>query len=122
MIYRRKFLVADDDPDIGIMIKTMLEFDGYSVTVIGKASNAPAHLREGGFDLLIMDMLMSEANGAEICSQIKNDASTSHIPVIMISGHPEAERFSKEAGADDFISKPFEMQQILAKVAKYAGN
>lgn len=113
---QHRILVVDDDPDIGIMIKTMLEYHGYPVTVTSKATDAESMLKTGTFRLLIMDMLMSGMNGVDICTRIKEDPSTSQVPVIMISAHPHAEKICQEAGAEDFIPKPFEMHDILSKI------
>jgi len=106
----------DDDPDIGTMIKMMLEYKGYSVTVSDRAELAQQTLNSGGVDLVIMDMLLSGVNGTDLCIDLKKNKSTSHIPVIMISAHPNAKEICLEAGADEFISKPFDMNDILSKI------
>jgi len=112
-----KILVLDDDPDIGTMIKMMLEYKGYAVTVSDRAVQAEEALRSNNIDLIIMDMLLSGVNGTDLCTDLKKDSSTSHIPVIMISAHPNAKEICLQAGADEFISKPFDMQDILSKIA-----
>ena len=114
-----RILVVDDDPDIGIMIKIMLEYQGYSVAVTERAEKAEDMVRTGHFDLLIMDMLLSGMNGIDICARLKKDKSISHIPVIMISAHPNAREISLNAGAEDFVSKPFDMQEMLAKITRF---
>ena len=106
----------DDDPDIGTMIKMMLEYKGYTVTVSDRADLAQQILNNGGVDLIIMDMLLSGVNGTDLCIDLKKNHSTSHIPVIMISAHPNAKEICLEAGADEFISKPFDMHDILSKI------
>ena len=111
-------LVVDDDPDIGMMIKIMLEYHGYSVVLMQRAEKAEELLRTGNIDLLIMDMLLSGMNGMDICARIKQDKSLSHLPIIMISAHPNAKEISLQAGAEDFISKPFDMQDILSKIKR----
>jgi len=111
-----RILVLDDDPDIGTMIKMMLEYKGYMVTVSDRADMAQQTLNNGGVDLIIMDMLLSGVNGTDICMDLKKDPSTSRIPVIMISAHPNAKEICLEAGADEFISKPFDMSDILSKI------
>jgi DNA-binding response OmpR family regulator len=113
---KEKILVLDDDPDIGTMIKMMLEYKGYSVTVSERAEQAGEILKNDGFDLIIMDMLLSGVNGTDLCNEFKNDSSIAHIPVIMISAHPNAKEICLQAGADEFISKPFDMQDILSKI------
>lgn len=106
----------DDDPDIGTMIKMMLEYKGYMVIVSDRADLAQQALNNGGVDLIIMDMLLSGVNGTDLCVDLKKNPSTSRIPVIMISAHPNAKEICLEAGADEFISKPFDMNDILSKI------
>jgi len=113
---KEKILVLDDDPDIGTMIKMMLEYKGYSVTVSDRAEQANEILRTDAVDLIIMDMLLSGVNGTDLCSELKKDSSLAHTPVIMISAHPNAKEICLQAGADEFISKPFDMQDILSKI------
>jgi len=117
-----KILVLDDDPDIGTMIKMMLEYKGYSVTVSERADQAYEVLRNDEFDLIIMDMLLSGVNGTDLCSEFKKDSALAHIPIIMISAHPNAKEICLEAGADEFISKPFDMQDILSKIDRLIHN
>jgi len=113
---KEKILVLDDDPDIGTMVKMMLEYKGYSVTVSDRAEQANEILRTDEVDLIIMDMLLSGVNGTDLCSELKKDSSLAHTPVIMISAHPNAKEICLQAGADEFISKPFDMQDILSKI------
>ncbi|MEO7982496.1 MAG: response regulator [Bacteroidota bacterium] len=113
-----RILVIDDDPDISMLIKTILEYRGFSV-VTERAEEAENLLRTKQFDLLIMDMLLSGINGIDICTRLKQDKSLSHIPVIIISAHPNAREISLNAGAEDFISKPFDMEEIVSKVREF---
>jgi DNA-binding response OmpR family regulator len=111
-----RILVLDDDADIGTMIKMMLEYKGYSVTVSDRAESAQETMRSGDVDLVIMDMLLSGVNGTDLCREFKKDKATSTIPIIMISAHPNAKEICLQAGADEFISKPFDMNDILSKI------
>jgi len=111
-----RILVIDDDADIGIMIKMMLEYKGYSVSVAVRADQAEEMIGDESFDLLIMDMLLSGTNGIDLCRDLKKNGMTAHLPVIMISAHPNAKEICMQAGADEFISKPFDMQEILSKI------
>jgi DNA-binding response OmpR family regulator len=113
---KEKILVIDDDPDIGTMIKMILEYKGYFVTVAERAEQAIEVLKNNDFNLIIMDMLLSGVNGTDLCSEFKKDSSIAHIPIIMISAHPNAKEICLQAGADEFISKPFDMQDILSKI------
>ncbi|MEO8405361.1 MAG: response regulator transcription factor [Chitinophagaceae bacterium] len=112
-----KILVVDDDPDISMMLKMMLEFKGYKVSTAERADDTHATLRDDKIDLVIMDMLLSGVNGTDICTDIKKNEKTRCVPVMMISAHPNARELCLEAGADDFISKPFDMNEILGKIS-----
>ncbi len=111
----QNILVIDDDPDIGRMIQMILEHNGYEVSVLESAENAEEILRNNSIDLVILDMLLSGANGIDLVAGFKNDTAIAHIPVMMMSAHPDAKQICIKAGADDYISKPFEMQDILLK-------
>jgi DNA-binding response OmpR family regulator len=111
-----KILVVDDDPDISMMLKLMLEYKGYSVTILDKAEDTIKALREDTISMVIIDMLLSGVSGTDICKEIRENYNTAGFPVLMISAHPNAKEICLEAGADDFISKPFDMHDILFKI------
>ena len=116
MTTQARILVIDDDPDIGIMIKMMLEYKGYLVSVATRAELADEMIDNHQFDLVIMDMLLSGTNGIDLCRRMKQNPKTADLPVMMISAHPNAKEICMQAGADEFISKPFDMQEILSKI------
>jgi DNA-binding response OmpR family regulator len=111
-----RILVVDDDPDIGVMLKMMLEYKGYTPVVAERAEEAMDALNADNITLIIMDMLLSGVNGTDICANLKNDPQRKNIPVIMISAHPNAKEICMNAGADDFIAKPFDMRDMLSKI------
>ena len=110
-------LVLDDDPDICIMIKMVLDYYGYDAMDAENEENARKIISSNHVDLLIMDMLLSGVDGTDICRQLKNDKATSSIPILMFSAHPTAKETCLAAGADDFISKPFEMNDMMDKIS-----
>ena len=110
-------LVLDDDPDICIMIKMVLDYYGYDAMDAGNEENARKIISSNHVDLLIMDMLLSGVDGTDICRQLKQDKETSSIPILMFSAHPTAKETCLAAGADDFISKPFEMNDMMDKIS-----
>jgi DNA-binding response OmpR family regulator len=111
-------LIVDDDPDIGNMLKMMLEFKGYRVSLLNRASETEKVLENGQFDLVILDMLIAGINGTDVCTRIRHHRQLCRIPVLMISALPDARKGCIDAGATDFISKPFEMNDLLAKVKR----
>ena len=118
---RKRILVADDDPGIGDMLQLMLEDTGHEVEVQANGQ-AVQHMTEPLPDLLILDIRLSGINGQTICQQLKSREATRHIPIILLSAHQDTPRLAREAGADDFLAKPFQMKDLLALVAKYLGS
>ncbi|MBA3723583.1 MAG: response regulator transcription factor [Candidatus Levybacteria bacterium] len=114
----KHILVADDDPAIVDAIQMMLELEGYTVdtTVNGETIYKMEKVYP---DLLLLDIWMSGQDGREICRYLKKDPLTKKIPIIMISANRDIKASAEKAGADDFIAKPFEMHELLSKVAKY---
>lgn len=115
---RKKILVADDDPAIVDSIQLMLELHDYEVSTTVDGETIYKMEKEYP-DLLLLDIWMSGQDGREICKYLKNNPLTKHIPIIMISASRDIIRSAKDAGADDFIAKPFQMEELLSKVAKY---
>lgn len=116
---KKKILIVDDDPDIVFVLQAMLEDAGYTVATTGNGEDL-ARLQESHLpDLVVLDMLLSGTDGREMTKHLKSRAETKHVPILMISAHPSAEQEVRASGADDFLAKPFEMDELLAKIAKY---
>src|SRR6476620_7797831 len=117
-----RVLVVDDDPDILDAIRFTLEDEGYAITTTEKGEYAEnLHDGNGGLpDLIILDVLLSGKDGRTICRTLKGRDDTRHIPIIMISAHPDARESSQGVGADAFLAKPWDIDELLAIVAHYA--
>src|SRR5579859_6519220 len=110
---QKKILVVDDEPDILEFLQELLEQEGYAVAVADKEEYLEK-LHDGGLpDLILIDVLLSGKDGREIVKHLKSQQETRHIPVIMFSAHPSAEGTARAAGADDFVAKPFELDELL---------
>ncbi|MES2774000.1 MAG: response regulator [Bacteroidota bacterium] len=110
-------LIIDDNEDILFMLQTMLQMKGYKVSVKNNMEQLYEYIERVHPDLILMDMLLSGADGREVCKYLKSDGLLASIPVIMISAHPNAEKECLEAGANYFLGKPFEMIDLSATVA-----
>ncbi len=117
----KKIVVVDDDPDILDALQMTLEDEGYDVTTTEKGEYAENLRGTNGNlpDLIILDVLLSGKDGRTICQKLKSQPETRHIPIIMISAHPNAKQSVKDVGADNFLAKPFDVNELLALVAKY---
>jgi DNA-binding response OmpR family regulator len=111
-------LVVDDDPGILDALRFLFEDEGYRVQTSEKGDYAEAlHDDNGGLpDLIVLDILLSGKDGRDICRKLKSQADTRHIPIVMISAHPDAERSAREVGSDAFVAKPFAIDDLLQVV------
>lgn len=112
---KNKILVADDDPAIVDALQFMLEEEGYEVATTVDADAVTKFVVDKP-DLVLLDIWMSGQDGREICKYLKTQESTKQIPIIMISANKDTEKIAKESGANDFIAKPFEMDELLGKI------
>ncbi len=116
---KKKILVADDDAAIVDAIQLILEDAAYTVETTLNGEDV-LKLEKDLPDLILLDIWMSGQDGRAICKQLKNDQNTRHIPIIIISANKDISQIAKAADADDYITKPFEMEELLKKVVKYA--
>lgn len=108
-----KILIIDDDPAIGEMLKTLLEFSNYEATVSDKPLQAKEIILKFNPDIVILDVRLSGVDGTEVCADLKKDDEISDVPILMMSALTGADKTCKSAGADGFIAKPFEMDELL---------
>lgn len=110
-----KILVADDDREIVRLITDSLEDEGYEVLPAYNGHQVLEHLKHTTVSLLILDIMMPEMDGLEVCRQIRN---TIGIPIILLSAKDrEIDKVvGLEVGADDYITKPFSTNELIARV------
>jgi CheY-like chemotaxis protein len=108
-------MIADDDPAILDSVGIMLEFEGYDVTTTVNG-NTVLDMEKGFPDLLLLDIWMSGMDGRDICKQLKQNEKTRGIPIVMISASKDIERSAIEAGANGFLAKPFDINDLLRKI------
>lgn len=118
---KKRILIADDDPAIIDALEFMLTEAGYAVDTTIDGSTI-AKMFDDKPDLLILDIWMSGMNGSDICKALKAQSQTQRIPIIMVSANKDTRDIAHNAGADDFLEKPFEMKDLLNKVKKYLEN
>lgn len=114
-----KILVVDDDESILDALTYILEDAGHAVAAIPKGEWVYKKIQTFKPTIILLDILLSGTDGRTICMKLKKDRNTKNIPIVMISAHPSARVSSVKAGADDFIAKPFGIEELLRKVKKY---
>jgi DNA-binding response OmpR family regulator len=118
----KRILVVDDDLAILEALDITLRDAGYETETSAKNGEyVEQSLRRQLPDLMILDILLSGHDGRDICKTVKSLEETKGIPVILISAHPDAEGTAYDAGADDFLSKPFDIDDLLARVQRLVG-
>lgn len=118
---KNTIVIADDDPAILEAMKMMLELFNFNVETVADGMVVPK-LMSLQPQLLFLDICMSGTDGRDICKTLKALDSTKDIPVIMISASRDLKEAVKEAGANDFLEKPFEMKELLSKINKFLAN
>lgn len=112
-----KVLIADDDQGILDSLGMLLEFEGYDVATTLNGDSL-LELGEELPDLILLDIWMSGVDGRDICRHLKQSKKTAGLPVVLISASHDIERSALEAGADDFVAKPFDMDTLLKKIER----
>jgi CheY-like chemotaxis protein len=119
---RKRILVVDDDQVIVETITAALEEDTHNYEVISAADGFEAGIQVGHLkpDLLILDIMMPDIDGYEVCHTIKSSENTKHIKIIVLSGYLDEENYRKmrEFGADICFSKPLPLDKLKEEIAR----
>jgi DNA-binding response OmpR family regulator len=109
-------LVIDDDEDFQTILKVTLNQSGFKVRSLFNGQLGHT-LDEKPFpDIILLDIDLPHANGVEVSKELKSNAHTKDIPVIMVSANPYVDKLCKEAGANDYVQKPFTLKTLIQKV------
>ncbi len=112
-----RIFVIDDDKDLLKVVKSLLLKKGFDVSTYSDWDIANIALRKYQPQLILLDVFLSGIDGLDVCQKLKANAATRHIPILMFSAYPRvAETAIYEYGADDFIAKPFELNDLIEKV------
>ncbi len=110
-----KLLVVDDEPNIVELAKLYLEREGYQVEAVSTGQEALSRQSAGNFDLIVLDLMLPDIDGFEVCRQIR---SKSDVPILMLTARKEDvdKIVGLEIGADDYFTKPFNPRELVARV------
>lgn len=121
----KKILIIDDEPDILQLAMIRLTKAGYEVRIASNTEDAFNMIGEEVPDLILLDVVMPDRDGYEVCNELKSREKTRNVPVILFTANPEQkERVKKNyefIAADGYILKPFEPADLLKKVKKFTG-
>ena len=112
----KKLLIIDDDEDISAMLFLLLRSKNFDVEVVIKSEDIFYKVKTYQPDVILLDVFLTGYDGRVICKQLKFHPDYKHIPVIMVSGDDEVLQTAQQYGANDFIQKPFEAEDLLTKI------
>jgi two-component system alkaline phosphatase synthesis response regulator PhoP len=120
----KKILVVDDEADLVETIRFPLEMEGYTVLVSDNGEDALNKARREKPHLILLDLMLPKLDGYKVCRLLKFDEKYRHIPILMLTARTQEKDkiMAKETGADEYITKPFNIDQLLEKVKSYLGE
>jgi DNA-binding response OmpR family regulator len=113
-----RILLIDDDTRLTTMVGDYLRGNGYEVDTAGTLAAGRERLRHDSFDLLVLDLMLPDGDGLDLTRELRSDARTRRLPLLMLTarGEPTDRIVGLEIGADDYLPKPFEPRELLARV------
>jgi len=116
---QKKILVVDDDPSITTLLEVLLSNQGYNVTVVHDGLDGMVQVRKNSPDLIILDIMMPEINGYDVCRDLKFDARFKHIPIILLTAREQEldPRIGQLMGID-YMHKPIDSKFLIEKIQK----
>jgi DNA-binding response OmpR family regulator len=119
---RNRVLIIDDDSSICEILTEVLEDENFAVKVLHAPAGIHEAIQEFRPDLFLIDYLIPDINGGEICHQLKSAENSKHLPVIMYSAHPRVIHSLGNYGWDLFVEKPFDVWDLVEKIKLCISN
>ncbi|HOM18359.1 MAG TPA: response regulator [Thermoguttaceae bacterium] len=118
---KRKVLIVDDDEELVELIREVLEKDGrFEIRSANNGFDAGMLVKEYRPDIIVLDIMLPDINGKEVCQRVRSDKTMDAVKIICISGMVEEDKVAdlKTAGADDFLHKPFEIEKLVERMCR----
>ncbi len=114
----KHILIVDDEPDLAELVELNLQRAGYQTTVAHDGRSALASAQKRRPDLIVLDVMMPELSGTEVAGRLRSNPATSAIPIVMLTAKAEEvdELVGLTVGADDYITKPFSVKVLIARI------
>ena len=120
----KKILVVDDEVDLVETVRFPLEIEGYHVLVAYNGEDALSQARKENPDLILLDLMLPKLDGYKVCRLLKFDERYKHIPILMLTAKTQEKDkvIGMETGANEYITKPFDIDSLLKTVKEYLGK
>ena len=110
--------IVEDNDDIRELVGYLLEIEGYKVSSFPNATSFKEEIKNSIPDAVVLDIMLPDGNGIDICNKLKSTLATENIPVLLMSANTNIALITSESKADDFISKPFDIDDLVSRVKK----
>jgi DNA-binding response OmpR family regulator len=121
---KQRILIVDDEKDFVESVQFRLQFEGFECLVAYDGEEALLKAKGENPDLILLDIMLPKMNGYKVCRLLKFDEEYKHMPIIMLTAKTqETDRLTgKETGADEYVDKPFVMDELVKMISKYLKN
>jgi len=113
---KQTIYIVEDNDDIRELIAYLLEIEDFEVLSFPNATQFKIQVATHHPDLILLDVMLPDGNGVEICNRLKSNQNTQHIPVMLMSANTNVANIIEESMADDFVSKPFDIDHLVKRV------
>jgi two-component system phosphate regulon response regulator PhoB len=120
----KQVLLVEDEPDVARLVEFNLRAAGFEVTAVGTGALALASARRAPPHVVVLDLMLPDLTGYEVCQRLRADPATADVGVLMLTARGDAEDriMGLEVGADDYVVKPFVVREVALRVAALAGR
>jgi DNA-binding response OmpR family regulator len=118
---KKRILIVDDEVDLVETVRFSLELEGYDVLIAYNGEEALNQARKEDPDLILLDLMLPKLDGYKVCRLLKFDERYKHIPILMLTAKTQEKdkATGMETGANEYITKPFDMDELMKKVKEY---
>ncbi|MFV8226768.1 response regulator transcription factor [Christiangramia aquimixticola] len=114
----KKIFLVEDDHGLRDLISFLLEDKEYDVEAFPNATSFEKRINNEQPDLILLDIMLPDGNGVELCKNLKNSQDKNEVPIVLMSAHADPS-IADDSGANDFIKKPFDIEELYSRLEKY---
>jgi two-component system phosphate regulon response regulator PhoB len=112
----KKIFIVEDNEDIGFILDCFLQEEGFGVSLFPTIAQFRLDFNKALPDLFLLDVMLPDGDGLALCNELKQNHRSAHLPILVMSAHSTARKLSLETCADGFITKPFDLNQVLHEI------
>lgn len=111
-----KILIVEDEPAMQLGLKDNLEFEGYEVEIAGDGEKGLEMIRSSSYNLVLLDIMLPKMSGLDVCKKVREEKNKTPIILLTAKGEEIDKVLGLELGADDYVTKPFSLRELLARI------